>query len=334
MDSVKRGYTYRFYPTPEQETLLARTFGCVRKVYNTILDWRTKEFYEHQKKMDYLKANARLTDIKKRPEFGYLSDVSSVPLQQCLRHQQTAYKNFWAGKQSAEFTASAFKYVGGKLFVAKSKEPLDIRWSRELPSAPSTMSKDPAGSYFVSCLCEFVPERLKVTPNRVGVDLGIKDLFVTDQGKKTGNPRHAAKYATKLAKHQRRLAKKKLGSKNRIKAKQKVARIHAKISDCRMDNLHQLSRRLINENQVVCVESLKVKNMIRNPKLSKSIADAGWGRFVKMLGYKADWGGRTVVAINQFFPSSKRCSGCGHINDELTLDVRDMGMPVLRYRFG
>ena len=341
MDSVKRAYKYRFYPTPEQETLLTRTFGCVRKVYNTILDWRTKEFYENQNKIDYLKANARLTDIKKRPEFGYLSEVSSVPLQQCLRHQQTAYKNFWAGrakypafkkkthKQSAEFTASAFKYVGGKLFVAKSKEPLDIRWSRELPSAPSTItiSKDPAGRYFVSCLCEFVPECLKVTPNMVGVDLGIKDLFVTDQGKKTGNPRHAAKYATKLAKHQRRLAKKKLGSKNRIKAKLKVARIHAKISDCRMDNLHQLSRRLINENQVVCVESLNVKNMIRNPKLSKSIADAGWGSFVKMLGYKADWGGRTVVAIDQFFPSSKRCSGCGHINDELTLDVREWECP-------
>jgi putative transposase len=341
MNAVKRAYKYRFYPTPEQETLLARTFGCVRKVYNTILDWRTKEFYERQNKIDYLKANARLTEIKKLPEFEYLNEVSCVPLQQCLRHQQAAYKNFWAGraqypafkkktsKQSAEFTASAFKYVDGKLFVAKSKEPLEVRWSRDLPSAPSTItiSKDSAGRYFVSCLCEFVPELLKVTPNMVGIDLGIKDLFVTDRGEKTGNLRHTAQYATKLAKYQRQLAKKKLGSKNRLKAKLKVARIHAKISDCRTDNLHWLSRKLINENQVVCVESLKVKNMIRNPKLSKAIADAGWGNFVTMLGYKADWGGRTVVAIDQFFPSSKRCSCCGHINDELTLDVREWECP-------
>ena len=341
MRTRKRAYKYRFYPTPEQETLLTRTFGCVRKVYNTILDWRTKEFYERQNKIDYLKANARLTEIKKCPEFEYLNEVSCVPLQQCLRHQQTAYKNFWAGRakypafkkktsqQSAEFTASAFKYVDGKLFIAKSKEPLDVRWSRDLPSAPSTItiSKDSAGRYFVSCLCEFVPELLKVTPNTVGIDLGIKDLFVTDRGEKTGNPRHTAKYATQLAKYQRQLAKKKLGSKNRLKAKLKVARIHAKISDCRTDNLHWLSRKLINENQVVCVESLKVKNMIRNPKLSKAIADAGWGNFVTMLGYKADWGGRTVVAIDQFFPSSKRCSCCGHINDELTLDVREWECP-------
>jgi len=342
MEAVKRAYKYRVYPTAEQKLLLARTFGCVRKVYNTVLAWRTEAFYERNIKVDYLKANARLTEIKKLPEFEYLNEVSCVPLQQCLRHQQTAYKNFWAGrakyptfkkktgKQSAEFTASAFKYANGKLFIAKSKEPLDVRWSRELPSAPSTVtiSQDSAGRYFVSCLCEFVPELLRVTPNMVGIDLGIKDLFVTDRGEKVGNPRHTAKYAAKLAKYQRRLAKKQLGSKNRLKAKLKVARIHAKISDCRTDNLHKLSRRLINENQVVCVESLKVKNMIRNPKLSKAIADSSWGSFVTMLGYKADWGGRTVVAINQFFPSSKRCFCCGHINDALTLDDREWVCPT------
>ena len=341
MNTCKRAYKYRFYPTPEQAVLLARTFGCVRKVYNTILEWRTKEFHEHQNKVDYLKANARLTEIKKFPEFAYLNEVSSVPLQQCLRHQQTAYRNFWSGRtryptfkkkshrQSAEFTSSVFKYADGKIYIAKSKEPLDIRWSRALPSAPSTItiSKDFSGRYFVSCLCEFVPELLRVNPNTVGIDLGIKDLFVTSRGAKTGNPRHTAKYATKLAKYQRRLAKKKLGSKNRLKAKLKVARIHAKISDCRTDNLHWLSRKLINENQVVCVESLKVKNMIRNPKLSKSIADASWGSFVTMLEYKAGWAGRTVVAIDPFFPSSKRCSCCGYMNDALVLNDREWTCP-------
>lgn len=338
---TKRAYKYRFYPTPEQTELLAQTFGCVRFVYNAILRWRTDAFYQRQEKIGYVGASTRLTEIKKDPELAFLSDVSCVPLQQCLRHQQTAFKNFFEGRtkypvfkskrhrQSAEFTRSAFKYRDGKLYLAKSKTPLDIRWSRELPGEPSTVtvSKDSAGRYFVSCLCEFEPSKLPVTPNMTGIDLGLKDLFVTDKGERVGNPRHTAKYAARLAKAQRRLSKKKLGSANRAKARQKVAKLHAKISDCRQDNLHKLSRRLINENQVICVESLKVKNMIRNPKLSKAIADAGWGEFVRQLAYKAEWAGRSLVAIDQWFPSTKRCSDCGHTLSSLPLSVRKWDCP-------
>jgi putative transposase len=206
---------------------------------------------------------------------------------------------------------------------------LYVRWSREFPSAPSTLTltKDLARGYFVSCLCEFTPTVMSVTPNTLGIDLGIKDLFVTDRGEKTGNPRHTAKYAAQLARYQRRLARKTFGSKNRAKAKCKVARIHAKISDGRMDNLHKLSRRLIDDSQVICVESLKVKNLIRNPKVSKHIADADWGHFLRMLEYKADWAGRSLVAIDTFFRSSKRCSCCGYINDALTLNDREWTCP-------
>lgn len=338
---TKRAYKYRFYPTTEQAELLAQTFGCVRFVYNSILRWRTDAFYQRQEKIGYVGANARLTELKKDPELAFLSDVSCVPLQQCLRHQQTAFKNFFEGRtkypafkskrhrQSAEFTRSAFKYKDGKLYLAKSKTPLDVRWSRELPSEPSTVtvSKDSAGRYFVSCLCEFEPSALPVTPNTTGIDLGLKDLFITDKGERVGNPRHTAKYAKRLAKAQRRLSKKKLGSANRAKVRQKVAKIHAKISDCRKDNLHKLSRRLINENQVICVESLKVKNMVRNPKLSKAIADAGWGEFVRQLAYKAEWAGRSLVTIDQWFPSSKRCSDCGHTLPSLQLSVREWDCP-------
>lgn len=338
---MKRAYKYRFYPTTEQAELLAQTFGCVRFVYNSILRWRTDAFYQRQEKIGYVGANARLTELKKDPELAFLSDVSCVPLQQCLRHQQTAFKNFFEGRakypafkskrhrQSAEFTRSAFKYRDGKLYLAKSKTPLDIRWSRALPGEPSTVtvSKDSAGRYFVSCLCEFEPSKLPVTPNVTGIDLGLKDLFITDKGERVGNPRHTAKYAARLARAQRRLSKKKLGSANRAKARQKVAKLHAKISDCRQDNLHKLSRRLINENQVICVESLKVKNMIRNPKLSKAIADAGWGEFVRQLAYKAEWAGRSLVAIDQWFPSSKRCSDCGHTLPSLPLSVRKWDCP-------
>lgn len=338
---TKRAYKYRFYPTPEQTELLAQTFGCVRFVYNAILRWRTDAFYQRQEKINYTKASARLTEIKKNPELAFLSEVSCVPLQQCLRHQQTAFKHFFEGRakypvfkskrhrQSAEFTRSAFKYRDGQLYLAKSKTPLDIRWSRALPGEPSTVtvSKDSAGRYFVSCLCEFEPSKLPVTPNMTGIDLGLKDLFITDKGERVGNPRHTAKYAKRLARAQRRLSKKKLGSANRAKARQKVAKLHAKISDCRQDNLHKLSRRLINENQVVCVESLKVKNMIRNPKLSNAIADAGWGEFVRQLAYKAEWAGRSLVAIDQWFPSTKRCSGCGHTLSSLPVSVRNWSCP-------
>ena len=333
---VKRAYKYRFYPTNDQAQRLAQTFGCTRVVYNQILRWRTDAYYNDQQKIGYVQASAKLTELKRSPEFHWLNDVSCVPLQQCLRHQQAAFKNFFEGrakypnfkkkrgKQAAEFTKSGFKYRDGKLYIAKFKEPLDIRWSREPSSEPSTITitKDSAGRYFVSMLCEFEPKRLPVVNQTVGIDLGITDLFVTDKGEKVGNPRHTKKYEAKLAKAQRELSKKKLGSKSRNKSRLKVARIHAKISDCRQDNLHKLSRRLIDENQVVCVETLKVKNMVRNPKLSKAISDCGWGEFTRQLEYKAEWAGRDMVAINQWFPSSKRCSCCGHTVESLPLDVR------------
>ncbi len=339
---TKRAYKYRFHPTPEQELILTRTFGCVRFVYNAVLRWRTDAFYQQQIKVGYVEANAQLSRMKKDPELAFLSDVSSVPLQQCLRHQQAAFKNFFEGRaqypvfkskkhrQSAEFTRSAFKYRDGQIFLAKCKEPLAIRWSRDLPSDPSTLtvSKDAAGRYFVSCLCECEVQALPVTTKMVGIDLGLHDLFVTSDGQRTGNPRHTAKYAIKLAKAQRVLSRKRLGSANRAKAKRKVARIHAKLSDCRMDNLHKLSRRLINENQVVCIESLKVKNMLRNRSLAKSISDVGWGEFVRQLAYKADWAGRQLVAIDQWYPSSKRCSDCGHVMGSMPLHIRTWTCPV------
>ncbi|MCW7554566.1 transposase [Endozoicomonas gorgoniicola] len=337
----KRAFKYRFYPTPEQETLLAQTFGCIRFVYNHILRWRTDEYYNNGCSINYNAASKQLTELKKNPEYQWLKDVSSVPVQQALRHQQTAFKNFWEGrakyptfkkrhaKQSATFAASAFKYKEGQLFIAKSKEPLNIRWSRELSSEPSsiTISKDRAGRYFVSMLCEFEAKPMPISNKTVGIDLGLNDLFVTSDGQKSGNPRHTKRYEQKLAYLQRKLVKKQKSSNNRAKAKLKVARLHAKIADCRMDATHKASRKLINENQVVCVESLNVKGMIKNPKLAKHIADANWGEFVRQLQYKAEWAERIVVQIDRFFPSSRRCSSCGFIHESLPLSIREWKCP-------
>ena len=316
--------------------MLAQTFGCVRVVYNSILRWRTDNYYQSKAKIGYGQACIKLTALKKEPEYHFLNEVSSVALQQAIRNQQAAFKNFFEGRakyptfkskkqnQSAKLTKSGFRYKDGNIYIAKSAESLNIKWSRLLPSEPNTItiSKDRAGRYFVSCLCEFENKILPKSNTSIGIDVGIKHLFVTDTGSKVDNPRHTAKYATKLAKAQKRLSRKKLGSANRAKARLKVARIHAKISDCRLDNLHKLSRKLINDNQVVCVESLRVKNMIKNPKLAKHIADAGWGEFVRQLEYKADWAGRSISKIDQFFPSSKRCSSCGYTLPFLALNTR------------
>ncbi len=341
---AKRAYKERFYPTPEQEVLLVQSFGCARFVYNNTLQLRTDAYYKDGQSVSLSDAEKRLVSLKKK--FPFLADVSSVILQQTLRNQQKAFKNFWAGrakypqfkkkhsKQSIRLTKDAFNINDGQLFIAKSKEPLNIRWSRELSSEPSsiTISKDRAGRYFVSILCEFEAKPMPVSNKTVGIDLGLTDLFITSDGKKSGNPPHTRRYERKLAYLQRQLAKKQKGSNNRAKAGLKVARLHAKIADCRMDATHKASRTLINENQVVCVESLYVKSMIRNPKRAKHIADANWGEFVRQLKYKAEWADRTVAEIDRLFPSSRRCSGCGFVNESLALSIREWDCPECNTR--
>ena len=239
---TKRAYKERFYPTTEQTKLLAQSFGCARFVYNNTLRFRTDAYYKDGKSISHSQAEKRLVSLKK--EFPFLKDISSVLLQQCLRDQQEAFKNFWAGRakyptfkkktarQSIRLTKAAFSMKEGQLFIAKSKEPLAIKWSRELPSEPSsiTISKDRAGRYFVSMLCEFESKPMPISKTTVGIDLGLKDLFITSDGEKSGNPKFTQRYEQKLAYLQRKLAKKLKGSNNRAKARLKVARIHAKIA--------------------------------------------------------------------------------------------------------
>jgi len=338
----KRAYKYRFYPTEEQKIILAQTFGCCRFIYNWGLATRKTAYFQHGQSLYYNDLAAMLPTLKQ--QYPWLAEVSSVPLQQSLRHLDRAFVNFFEGRgdyptfkkkrneQSATYASNAFQWDGKTLTLAKMNAPLDIRWHRPLPKDAKpgsvTITKDSADRYFVSILVKEDIRPFPMVNKMVGLDLGIKSMVVLSTGESVGNPRYFAKDEKKLAKVQRWHARKKKGGKNRAKARKRVARIHARIADRRRDYQHKLSTRIVHENQVMCVESLAVKNMMRNPKLAKAISDVGWGEFLRQLAYKAKWYGRTFVKIDRFYPSSKTCSACGHVVDCLPLDIREWVCPA------
>ncbi|MES9536505.1 RNA-guided endonuclease TnpB family protein [Actinomadura sp. NPDC000600] len=337
---VRRAFKYRFYPTGEQAAELSRTFGCVRLVYNRALEERTRAWRDERRRMSYAQSSALLTQWKKTPELAFLTEVSCVPLQQALRHLQTAFANFFAkrtryprfksrkrSRASAEYTRSAFTWRDGHLTLAKMAEPLDIRWSRPLPQGakPSTVtvSRDRAGRWFVSMLCQDTITAAPATEHAVGIDAGITSLVVLSSGEKIANPRHERRDRARLAKAQRDLSRKAPGSVNRDKARRKVARVHARIADRRRDFLHKLSTRLVRENQTVVIEDLTVGNLLKNRGLARAISDAAWRELRTMLEYKCAWYGRDLVVVDRWFPSSKLCGTCGTVRAYLPLDVRE-----------
>ncbi|WP_022835251.1 RNA-guided endonuclease InsQ/TnpB family protein [Salisaeta longa] len=338
-------YKFRFYPTAEQKAALAEVFGHTRYVWNWALDLRTQSYYDEGKSLTYTATSKRLTAHKKEKE--WLRNVSSVALQQKLRDLEQAFQNFFDGragypnfkrkhgKQTARFASNAFTLDGKRLSVSKVPGTLNVRWSRDLSDSCNvtsvTLTKDPAGRYFVSLTCTEEKKPLPETDRTVGIDLGITDVVVTSDGFKSGNPKYLEDDLYRLRKAQRRLSRKEKGSQNWKKQKRKVARLHAKIADKRNDFLHKLSRKLVDENQVIALESLNVKGMqrreasavsVQNRSLSRSIADTGWSTLVRYIEYKAEWAGRTVVKIDRWFPSTKRCSACGHVGGTKPLSVR------------
>ncbi|BEL03637.1 RNA-guided endonuclease TnpB family protein [Actinoplanes sichuanensis] len=339
-EGVERGYRYRFYPTPAQAQLLTKTFGCVRLVYNLGLEARQDAWQSRQETLGYGATSALLTGWKKTPEFAFLNEVSCVPLQQTLRHLDTAYTKFFAGqtrfprfkskkrsRRSAEFTSSAFTFRDGELRLAKLMDtPLAVVWSRPLPAgvAPKTVtvSQDRAGRWFESLRVEVPSAIAPAATGRVGIDAGINRLLTLSTGEPVDNPRHERRERAALVRAQRELARKEKGSRNREKARLRVARVHARIADRRRDVWHQVTTRLVRENQVLVIEDLAVSNMLRNHTLARAISDASWRMFRTLLEYKAAEYGRTLIAVPRWYPSTRLCSVCGVRADKMALSVR------------
>ncbi|MCV3215120.1 transposase [Plectonema radiosum NIES-515] len=353
-----KAYKYRIYPTSEQSILLAKSMGCARWFYNYALNLTSETYKTTGKGLSRNEIINLLPSLKKEHE--WLTEPPSQCLQQVALFLSSAFLNFFekrglypnfkkkGQKQSIRFP-QGIKLDGGYLTLPKlgkvycklSRKPVG-----KLKSV--TVSLTSSGEYYAACLYDDGKD-IPVSSSEgkaVGVDMGITHYAITSDGTKHGNPKYYRKYETRLANSQKLLSRKQKGSNNRNKARIKVAIVHTKITRCREDFLHKLSRKLVDENQVIVVENLAVKNMVRNHphgfatcynggnprnavahKLAKSISDAGWGQFCTMLKYKAEWKGKTYIEVDRFFPSSKTCSNCLHQVDNISLDIRSWQCP-------
>ncbi len=338
-------YNYRLYPTQGQRAALARAFGCARVVFNDGLRARQDAFAAGRPYITDSELSARLTAAKATPERAWLDEVPAVILQQALADLNTAYRNFFASirgarkgpkigpprfksrkdhRQAVRFTANArFKVLpGGKLRLPKIGD-VPVRWSRELPSEPSsvTVIRDSAGRYFASFVVQAAPGSLPGTEPVIGIDLGLTHFAVLSDGRKIASPRFLRRAEKKLRRAQQALSRKEKGSRNRDKARVKVARAHARVADARREFHHQLSTALIRDSQAVAVEDLAVNGLART-RLAKSVHDAGWSGFVSMLEYKARLYGREFRRIGRFVPTSQTCTACGGRDGPKPLHVR------------
>jgi putative transposase len=344
---MRTAYKCRAYPDPDQATLLSRTFGCVRVVWNRTLAARNARYAAQGRSTSYRETDAALTAMKRDPNLAFLNEVSSVPLQQTLRHQHKAFQAFFAkraraprfksrqGRQSATYTRSAFRMRGSELWLARTAAPLRYVWSwpdidpARLDPTGVTVARDPAGRWFVVFHVDAPdPVSLPATRQSVGVDLGLTDFATLSTGQTIAHPRDMARHERRLKRYQRMLARKHTGSANRTKAGRKVARQHAKVADARRDFLHKTSTELVRRFDVIAVEDLHVAGMVRNRRLARAIAQTGWAQFRALLAYKASRAGRRLLVVDRWYPSSQTCSACGHRLAELSLGTRQWRCPA------
>ena len=348
---VRTAYRCRAYPDQAQQQVLARTFGCVRVVWNRTLAERQRRWRQERRGTTYAQTDAALTVMKKDPELAWLNEVSCVPLQQALRHQHRAFRAFFGqraryprfksrhDRQSAHYTRSAFSMRGGQLRLAKAPGPLAFVWSWPavdpvtLSPTMVIVSREPDGRRYVTFAVDAAEqEPLPAAGRSAGIDLGVTSFLVMSDGQKIANPRHLQRRARNLARYQRRLARCQNGSANRAKAKAKVARAHRKVANARRDFLHKTTTHLVRGHDLIAIEDLAVTNMARNRHLARAISDCGWGEFRRQLEYKCERAGRCLVVTGRWYPSSKTCSSCGFVLAELALKVRAWRCPSCRAR--
>jgi putative transposase len=335
-----KSYKYKLKPNEEQIVLLEKHFGSIRFVYNHFLNERKREYETNRQSINYLDNSKSLTELKKQEEFSWLNEINSQSLQSSLKHLDDAYNGFFkkrakfpkfkSRKSKNSFKVPQFvKLENGKLNIPKFKEPIDLILSRKFDGKIKScvISKTPTNEYFVSILVETEHIKLPKTGKSVGIDLGIKDFVITSEGYKYKNNRYTKKYQTLLKRAQQHLSRKIKGSNRYELQRLKVAKLHKKITNSRLDNLHKVSTELIRKYDTIVLEDLNIKGMIKNHKLSKHIADASWSKFIELLTYKAEWNDKEIVKIDRFFPSSKTCSCCGYINQNLKLDMREWTCP-------
>lgn len=331
-----KSYKYKLNPNEDQKELLNKHFGSVRFVYNYFLDERKKEYENNKKSLNYYDNARVLTELKKSEEYSWLKEINSQSLQTSLKYLDNAYIGFFNKrtkfprfkyrKSKNSFKVPQFvKLINGKLKIPKFKEPINLILSRTFTGKiiNCTISRTPTNEYFVSFLVETEHKKLPKTGKSVGIDLGLKDFVVTSDGYKYKNNRYTKKYERELKKHQKHLSRKTRGSNRYERQRIKVAKIHQKITNSRLDNLHKVSTELIKLYDEIFIEDLNIKGMVKNHKLAKHISDASWSKFIELLTYKAEWNDKEIVKIDRFFPSSKTCNSCGYINQDLNLTIRE-----------
>ena len=340
-----KAYKYRIYPTKIQKTLIEKHFGSTRFLYNYFLDYRQKEYAKGNKKVGYIITQAELTKLKKLDEYKWLNECGSQALQMALRNLDSAFTRFFKKQgsypkyKSKKHTHQSFtapqniKVANNRVYLPKfTKDGLKVKLHRQIPNnailKQATISRQ-NNQYFISILVEdniSIPKPTKAK-TAVGLDMGITDLIITSDGKKYENKKYFIKSQKRLKKLQRRLFKKQKGSNNRQKAKLKVQKVHTKVTNQRKDYLHKISNEITNQYDIICLETLNVKGMIRNKHLSKSIVDVAWSEFIRQLEYKAKWRGKTIIKIDKWFPSSQICSYCGANTGKKPLNIRKFDCP-------
>jgi putative transposase len=335
-----KAFKYKIKPNEEQIVLLNKHFGSIRFAYNYFLNERKKEYETNKNSLNYYDNAKSLTELKKKEEYSWLKEVNSQSLQHSLKSLDGAYQNFFKFKKGfpkfkSKHNRNSFivpqfvKLEDNNLIIPKFKDPIKVIIDRKFKGRikSCTFSKTATNEYFASILVETDHVKFEKTGKTVGIDLGLKDFVITSDGYKYKNNRYTKTYAKLLKKHQQHLSRKVKGSNRYNKQKLKVAKIHKKITNSRLDNLHKISTDLIKKYDLIVLEDLNIKGMIRNHKLSKHIADASWSKFISMLTYKAQWNEKEVVKIDRFFPSSKTCNCCGFINQGLNLSMREWTCP-------